>query len=141
MVTPPVLVKMLQQDCNKALKLVAGIDTDDNASLMYEVSDIMTWSYLGLHLAEKLEGAMDLQRFYISGDEKDRESSIRHLENALTYWDRVIAITRPIYKDMPLTHYNGSSRDRNDNNLFHWARIRPEVANDIDIAKNAVQQK
>ncbi len=140
-ITPPVLVKMLQQDCHKALRLVEDIDTDDNATLMYEVADIRTWAYLGLHLAEKLEGAMDLQRFYISGDEDDRKSSTGHLENALQYWDKVIEITRPIYKDMPLTHYNGSSHDRNDNNLFHWARIRPEVAYDIEIAKNAVREK
>jgi hypothetical protein len=52
----------------------------------------------------------------------------------------VIEITRPIYKDMPLTHYNGSSRDRNDNNLFHWARIRPEVARDVEIAEKAVHE-
>lgn len=140
-ITPPVLVKMLDQDCRKALKLVDNIDTDGNASLMYEVSDIRTWAYLGLHLAEKLEGAMELQRFYINGIEKNRKESIKHLEKALGYWDKVIEITRPIYKDMPLTHYNGSSYNRNDNNLFHWARIRPEVAFDIEIAKNAVQEK
>ncbi len=140
-ITPPVLVKMLNQDCRKALKLVDDIDTEGNASLMYEVSDIMTWANLGLHLAEKLEGAMELQRFYINGSEKNRRESIRHLEKALGYWDKVIEITRPIYKDMPLTHYNGSSKDRNNNNLFHWSRIRPEVAFDIEIAKNAVQEK
>jgi hypothetical protein len=140
-ITPPVLIKMLNQDCRKALKLVDNIDTEGNASLMYEVSDIRTWAYLGLHLAEKLEGAMELQRFYINGNEKNRKESIRHLEKALVSWDKVIEITRPIYKDMPLTHYNGSSYNRNDNNLFHWARLRPEVAFDIEIAKNAVQQK
>lgn len=140
-ITPPVLVKMLNDDCRKAMKLVNKIETKGNASLMYEVSDIRTWAYLGLHLAEKLEGAMDLQRFYISGNEKDRKNSIGHLEKALDHWDSVIGITRPIYKDMPLTHYNGSSHDRNDNNLFHWARIRPEVAYDIEIAKNAVKEK
>ena len=141
MITPPVLVKMLKQDCRKALKLVSSIVTDDNASLMYEVSDIMTWANLGLHLAEKLEGAMELQRFYITGDEKNRKESIKHLEKALGFWDIVTGITRPIYKDMPLTHYNGSSYNRNDKNLFHWARIRPEVAFDIEIAKNAVREK
>jgi hypothetical protein len=140
-ITPPVLVKMLNQDCRKALKLVDDIDTGNNTSLMYEVSDVKTWAYLGLHLAEKLEGAMELQRFYINGNEKNRKESIRHLEKALGYWDNVIEITRPIYKDMPLTHYNGSSKDRNDNNLFHWARIRPEVAFDIEIAKKAEQEK
>lgn len=140
-ITPPVLIKMLNRDCRKALKLVDDIDTEGNTSLMYEVSDIRTWANLGLHLAEKLEGAIELQRFYVNGDEKNRKESIKHLESALGYWDKVIEITRPIYKDMPLTHYNGSSYDRNDNNLFHWARIRPEVAFDIEIAKNAEQEK
>ena len=139
-ITPPVLVKMLDSDCQKALKLVDNISTKGNASLMYEVSDIKTWAYLGLHLAAKLEGAMELQKFYIHGDEENRSEAVKHLEEALGYWDKVIEITRPIYKDMPLTHLNGSSRDRNDNNLFHWALIRPQVAYDIEIAKNAVYE-
>jgi hypothetical protein len=140
-VTPPLLVKLLRQDCNKALKLVEDIDTKGNTALMYEVSDIRTWAYLGLHLAEKIEGAMELQKFYLNGNEKNRKESIKHLESALANWDKVIEITRPIYKDMPLAHYNGSSYNRNDNNLFHWSRIRPEVAFDIEIAKTAEKEK
>jgi hypothetical protein len=35
---------------------------------------------------------------------------------------------------MPLAHYNGNSRDANDDNLFHWARIRG-VAKDVEIAQ------
>lgn len=138
-ITPPILSEMLKNDCNKALKLVDGIETTGNTALMYEVADIRAWANLGLHLSEKLKGAVSLQQFYTDGNEKNRQESIQHLENALAYWDAVIEITRPIYKDMPLTHYNGSSHDRNDNNLFHWALIRPEVANDIEIAKRAVQ--
>jgi hypothetical protein len=136
-VTPPVLVKMLNTDCRKALKLVNGIDITGNISLMYEVSDVKAWANLGLHLSEKLEGAMDLQRFISGGDEENRKKAVEHLEKALAYWDKVIEITRPIYRDMPLTHYNGSSYNRNDNNMFHWALVRDEVANDIEIAKNA----
>jgi hypothetical protein len=139
--TPPDLIKLLNDDCNRALSLVDGIDTKDNASLMYEAADVKAWANLGLHLAKKLEGAMALQTFYINGDEKDKTLAVKYLEESLGYWDNVIEITRPIYKDMPLAHYNGNSRDRNDNNLFHWARIRPEVANDIEIAKNAIQLK
>ena len=123
----------------KALNMVRNIRTENNTSLMYEVADIKVWAYLGLHLAEKLEGAMELQKFYLKGDEVDRKKSVSHLEKALEMWDNVIEITRPLYRDMPLTHYNGSSFDRNDNNLFHWARIRPEVANDIEIAGKAAR--
>ncbi|HLN20590.1 MAG TPA: glycoside hydrolase family 20 zincin-like fold domain-containing protein [Bacteroidales bacterium] len=141
MITPPVLAEMLRNDCNKALKLVRNIDTRSSTALMYEVSDVKTWANLGFHLAEKLEGGMELERFYLTGNEDNRKKAIEHLEKALGYWDKVISITRPIYKDMPLAHYNGSSYDRNDNNLFHWARIRPEVANDVEIAKEAVYKE
>jgi hypothetical protein len=136
-ITPPVLLDMLEEDCQRALGLVENIDTGNNASLMYEVADIKTWSYLGLHLAEKLKGAVALETYKIKGGEKNKQNAVDHLEKALEYWDEVIAITRPIYKDMPLTHYNASSHDRNDDNLFHWALIRPEVARDVEIAKEA----
>ena len=136
-ITPPVLAGMLERDNRKALDLVENIDTEGNASLMYEVADVKAWANLGLHLAEKLKGAVALQTYRLKGGEENKQKAVAHLEKALAYWDEVIAITRPIYKDMPLTHYNGSSHERNDDNLFHWALIRPEVARDIEIAKRA----
>lgn len=136
-ITPPVLIALLEKDCHKALSLVENIEVIENTSLMYEVADVKAWSNLGLHLAEKLKGAIALQTYEVSGGEKNKQEAIDHLQSALAFWDEVISITRPIYKDMPLTHYNGSSHDRNDDNLFHWALIRDEVANDIAIAKKA----
>ncbi|HSJ68735.1 MAG TPA: glycoside hydrolase family 20 zincin-like fold domain-containing protein [Anditalea sp.] len=137
-ITPLILIENLENDCQKALGLVKNIDVSNNSSLMYEVADIKSWSYLGLHLAEKLKGAIALETYRKSGGEENKQDAIRHLSSALDNWDEVISITRPIYKDMPLTHYNGSSHDRNDDNLFHWALIRDEVAHDIEIAKSAI---
>jgi hypothetical protein len=136
-ITPPVLIDMLHRDCTKALALMENINTSKNNSLMYEVADVKIWANLGLHLAEQLEGALALHTYSVRGSEKNKMEAVRHLEKALEYWDRVIAIARPIYKDMPLTHYNGSSHERNDNNLFHWSRLRADVAHDIEIAKTA----
>jgi len=67
----------------------------------------------------------------------DDLSGLDHLQRALGYWDEVVKITRPLYRDMPLTHYNGNSRDANPDNLFHWARIRDEVAQDVEIARTS----
>ena len=42
---------------------------------------------------------------------------------------------------MPLVHYSeqdGKSWKENDNLRFHWALLRNDVNNDIEIAKNAV---
>jgi hypothetical protein len=133
-VTPPMLIDMLERDDTEALRLVGGIDTSGNASLMYEVADVKTWANLGLHLAQKLRGAVALQTYRARGGEENRRAAVEHLRRALSFWDEVIKITRPLYKDMPLTAYNGNSRDGNPHNLFHWARVRDEVARDIEIA-------
>lgn len=134
-VTPLALAETLESDNLKALSLVADIDTSGNASLMYEVADVKAWAYLGLHLAEKLRGGVTLKSYRESGDRAEKRAAIKHLEAALAYWDSLIEVTRPIYKDMRLTHYNHNSFDANPDNLFHWALIRDEVARDVEVAK------
>jgi hypothetical protein len=138
-ITPPLLAAMLERDNNQALQLVNEIDTKGNASLMYEVADVKTWANLGLHLAEKIKGAVALKQFRLTGNPAQQQEAIKHLEQALAYWDEVVRITRPIYRDMPLTHYNHISYDENKNNLFHWALIRDQVKADIDIARSSVK--
>jgi hypothetical protein len=139
-ITPPKLIELLERDNHAALELTKRIDTTGNASLMYEVADVKTWALLGLHLAEKLRGAIALQTFRASGDANDKQLAMEHLQKALGYWDQVIAVTRPIYKDMKLTHYNGNSFDANPKNLFHWALVRDEVARDVEVARQADKQ-
>jgi hypothetical protein len=139
-VTPPVLISMLQRDCNKALELVKNIQTAKNNTLMFEIADIKTWANMGLHFAEKLKGAVALQTYHVKGGEENKQKAITHLQKALSYWDVVVAITRPIYNDMPLVHYseqNGVRSKENQHLKFHWEKIRPDVAKDIETAKSA----
>jgi hypothetical protein len=136
-VTPPKLADLLERDNREALRIAGRIDAGANASLMYEIADVKAWANLGLHLAEKLRGAVALATFRATGDEKQRAVAQKHLTKALDYWDAVIAITRPLYKDMKLTAYNGNSFDANPHNLFHWALIRDEVARDVDVARKS----
>ena len=131
-VTPDKLADKLEKDNREALHLIDNIDVSGNASLMYEVADVKVWAYLALHLAEKLRGTIALQTYRLQG--RLHKEAIEHLKKALDYWDKVIEITRPIYKDMPLTHYNNNFFTANNNNLFHWALIRNQVARDVDIA-------
>lgn len=138
--TPPLLAERLETDCRKALDLVKDIDTSENTSLMFEVADVRVWANLGLYFAEKLRGAVALQTYRIQGGAGNKTNAVRHLENALVFWDEVIDITRPIYRDMPLVHYSeqdGKPWTENDHLRFHWQYLRPDVANDVDIARNA----
>jgi glycosyl hydrolase family 20 len=134
-ITPPALAAILERDNREALRLVKDIDTAGNASLTYEVADVKTWANLGLHLAAKLRGAMALQTYRMRGGEEHKREAIEHLQRALGYWDEVVRITRPLYPDMRLTHYNRNSFEANDQNFFHWALIRAEVAKDVEIAR------
>ncbi len=135
--TPPRLIEQLERDNRAALRLVDAIDPAGDTSLLYEVSDVKTWAHLGLHLAEQLRGALALQRYRTAGGEENKTAAIAHLERALAEWDEVVAITRPLYRDMPLTHYNNNSFDPNPHNLFHWSLVRDQVAADLEVARAA----
>ena len=135
--TPLEVSDWLVHNSGSALELVRDIDTRGNASLMYEVADVKIWAALGMHLAEQLRGAVALQTYRTRGGEADKQAAIAHLTKALAQWDEVIRLSRPIYKDMRLTHYNHNSFEANPDNLFHWALIRDQVALDIEVARTA----
>jgi hypothetical protein len=137
-VTPLQLADRMAADSRDALALVKDVDVGNSASLMYEVADIKTWANLGLYYAQKLRGAVALQSYRTTGSESEQRAAIEHLEESLAYWDAVIAITRPIYRDMPLAHYNRPNNERVDDNLFHWARLRPAIARDVETARQAI---
>lgn len=136
-VTPPVLASRLEADSRQALRLVEGIDTSGSTALMYEVADVKTWAHLGLHLAEKIRGATALQTYRKPGGADNKAEAVAHLENALAEWDKVIAITRPIYRDMLLVHFTGNSKALNPDAEFHWVRLRPQVVEDVQAARTA----
>ena len=136
-ITPPILASQLEADGQEALRLVEGIDTSGNTALLYEVMDVKAWAHLGLHLAEKIRGATALQVYRKIGGEDNKARAVAHLENALAQWDQVVDITRPLYRDMLLTHNIGSSRALRPDAPFHWEIIRPQVAADVEMARKA----
>ncbi|SDL80592.1 Glycosyl hydrolase family 20, domain 2 [Catalinimonas alkaloidigena] len=139
-VTPPQLADDLERDCRQALAQVKGLNGTDNPAFVQEVADVKAWANLGLYFAEKLRGAVALQTYRMQGGAKNQQTAIQHLEKALGYWDVVIAITRPLYQDMPLVHFSEQDNrpwQENDHLRFHWANLRPAVAHDVEIARQA----
>jgi hypothetical protein len=142
-ITPPTLINMLEADNTKALNLVKGIKTTSDPAFAQEVTDTKVWANLGLYFAEKLKGALALQTYRVRGSVEMKAQAIKHLENALKYWDEVIALTKPIYSHMPLVHFSeqdGKHWKENDHLRFHWELLRPAVVADVEIAKNATAE-
>jgi hypothetical protein len=104
---------------------------------MYEVADVRAWSLLGLHLAEKLRGAVDLATYRVKGGEALKQRAAGHLGAALAAWKVLAAEMKPLYREMKLAHYNGNSFDANPDNLFRWDLVLPEVQRDVATAIEA----
>jgi len=140
-ITPPQLAQMLEQDSRKALKLTEPIRVGKNTAFRQEVADIQAWANLGLYFAEKLRGGVALATYRQAGGEANKQQAIDHLEKALGYWDEVVRITRPIYADMPLAAYSYPADGKrvlvDTKRYFHWEKLRPDVARDVEIARKA----
>jgi hypothetical protein len=98
---------------------------------------VRAWAHLGLHLAEKIRGGVDLELYRQGAPESHKLSAVAHLERALAHWDDLIEITKPLYRDMRLTHTIGSSKSLNPDGYFHWSLLRSEVSKDVEVAKRA----
>jgi hypothetical protein len=138
-INPLQLADELERDGNNALAIIRNIETDDPA-LKHEISDIKTWSYLGLYFSEKLKGGTALQFYRKTGETGKQKESIQHLEQALSHWEKVVTITGEYIDEFPLLHLG--DRFNNGGNIrplsgFSWANLTDEVRNDIEIAKNS----
>jgi hypothetical protein len=143
-ITPLMLADMLEKDCRQALALIKNINTANNKALLYEVADIKAWAWLGLHFAEKLKAAVALKTYKEQGGESNKQKAISYLQKALEYWDNVISITRPLYKDMPLVHLSqqgGKETKENFYFTFHWEKLRTDVERDVETARQAKTNK
>ncbi len=139
-ITPQQLADTLEKDCNKALSLVANINVRQNKALRYEVADIKTWAYLGIHFAEKIRGGLALEKFRTQGGKVNKQAAVVHLQKSLAYWDSIIEITKPLYNEMPLVHLSqqgGKETPENFYRTFHWKDLRPDVLRDVQIAEAA----
>ena len=128
-------LSLLERDCHAALR--TGADIDTAATTRPDVRSGRREDLGQARPAPRREAARrDRTRrtFAPAASARPAAGHRAICSGRWRYWDEVIRITRPIYKDMKLTHYNGNSFDANPNNLFHWALIRDEVANDVEVA-------
>ena len=117
----------------RRLRLVGGIDTAGDASLCTKSPTCKAWATPRPAPGGKTCAAPWRCRPSarpVTTSNASRPSSI--CARRSSYWDEVIRITRPLYKDMKLTHYNGNSFDANPDNLFHWERSATKCA-DIEV--------
>ena len=128
-ITPSALANALEADARKALELISGIAIPTNSPLAFELADIKAWAHLSLYFADKLRAGVALETYRRTGAAGEQAKAIDLLTRCITHWEQLIAITAPVYHEVPLVHLGKTP--------FSWERFLPEVKRDIDLAKAA----
>jgi hypothetical protein len=131
-VSPVQLADSVQSFCTKALEQVSPIVPGKNTDLLYEVSDIKSWAFLGLYFSHKLRAAIEYRKYIQSGDGDSLNNAVAWLEKATGYWQELIGVTQPVYRPMPLMHF---THDRGGE-YFHWSVVGKEVIDELDWLKS-----
>lgn len=140
-ITPLDLALASENDSRQVLNIIDSLQLYVNnysGSLNSEIQDLVTWSYLGLYLADKLRAGVALENYRRTGDDSKKKEAEELLERCLTHWDNVIFFTKDRYAPTP---HVSSERWGDNFKEFSWELFRPQVVRDIQIAKESVHNK
>ena len=128
-VVPPRLADELEADGQQALDLLSSAGQSADPAWAFEMADARAWAYLSLYFAEKLRGTVAYHQVQTGADPSRRDAAVDHLTRALGWWDELVRVTKPVYAVMPLAHLHHQNRP------FHWELLRPQVARDLELAR------
>jgi hypothetical protein len=129
--TPVELADSIHSFCTGALETMNAVDASGNTDLLYEVSDIKAWAYLGLYFSNKLKAAVEYQHYVETGQTGNHVNAVQFLETAVDNWRHLVQVTEPVYQPVPLMHYTHSG----GNKYFHWADVEGEVTEELNWLK------
>ncbi|MFC1762337.1 hypothetical protein ACFL6U_09680 [Planctomycetota bacterium] len=117
----------LEQHCTSALSDISGISDNGNLELRETLGDIKATAHLGLYYAYKVRGAVELAQFQKTGDREKKDAAVANLEKALDAWQNYANQLSVLYNKTRISAHG----------VFDWDARTKEVANDINIARNA----
>ncbi len=123
--TPVGLAEKLHIHASEALEKLDQIGCQFEKETRLTMGDIKAMALSGHYYAEKILGAVNLQFYRITDEERYQESSIAHLVEAAEYWRN--------YADVAASQYEPQVLARNSR--LDWIDLMEDVLDDVDIAK------
>ncbi|MEM0913063.1 MAG: hypothetical protein AAGK09_00460 [Planctomycetota bacterium] len=130
--TPLDLAADMERDANATLALLDAIESPPGR-IDYEIADARAWSHLAIYFAEKMRGGVALERFRLTGDSRQQDLAVAHLERALEHWTDLADVTDEVYPPFLSTKLIWLKQD----GLISWRMFVPMVEQDIETARNA----
>lgn len=127
-ITPLQIADSLAQYASSGISGVEQLTEKNNSKeLRQTLLDIKAMSYLGQYYAYKIRGAVALEFYKKTGDDKHKKEAVRHLSSAINSWEQYSEINDVRYERQNLARL----RTFDFKNQLHW------VKKDIEIAANA----
>jgi hypothetical protein len=129
LMNPLAVADKIQQHADKALEIVAQINSEEEKELKVTLQDIRTMALLGKYYAEKIRGSTHLALFRATKDRKYQEASVEELTHALDFWKQ--------YTQAALVQ-NINPLWTNRVGYVDWDKIKEWVAEDIELAREDI---
>ena len=125
-ITPLDVAREMRENAASALRLVGELPPVRDKELRLTLGDYQAMAHLGNYYAEKILGATDLALYDAGGKEEQRDSAIKHLQQALGHWQKYAATATAQYKPQLLTRVG----------YFDLNQLTAKVKQDVEIAQN-----
>ncbi|OHB84565.1 MAG: hypothetical protein A2Z38_01055 [Planctomycetes bacterium RBG_19FT_COMBO_48_8] len=138
LVTPLELADDLENDGNRALKLVEDLQLRAGRevnTLNCEIADVQAWAGLSLYFADKLRAGVELETFRQTKAGEQKTKAVLLLENAAQHWKEIVEVTQQHYNAIPAVQLSGLKQKHKA--VFSWKQYSDQVKRDIQIAEAA----
>ena len=133
--TPPEVADAADRDADGVLALLRSAEHDGplSGAAAFEAIDARAWAHLSRYFADKIRGAVALERFRLTGAPRHRADAVATLEAARDHWIDLVDATEAGYDPLLSTKLIWLK----DDGLLDWRMMLPYVEADIVTARNA----
>lgn len=124
--TPLEVVAQLNEWANQSLQSVARLQNPNNTEeLKALLDDLMAMSYLGQYYASKIEAAVGLALYKVSGNNDEKEKAVASLNMGVVHWKAYKKVSEKNYRPQMLARVY----------WLDWSQVLKYVVEDVAIAR------
>lgn len=143
--TPPQIIEEVIEHGRLAVEAIekAGPYVKANQNEFSRLkNDIYCYNAIANFFAEKVKAAMLVLRFNYSGDIKDLESALPHLENSVTYYKQLTDLTQNtyLYANSMQTKQRRIPIDGTDGHYKTWTELLPKYEEELLKFRNNIER-
>ncbi len=121
---------------SNSLMWVSAVQSD-GGDIEFEIADVKAWGLLAKYFALKIQAATALEKYRVMNESKFQAESVKLLEDALTVWKELSAVTDPVYNEVESAKLIWIEKPK----LLSWTAFIGDAEYDVEIARGNIQTR